>query len=303
MSTTIVVAGATGNLGARIARGLVKRGANVRAITRASASADKLRELGELGVEALAVDMQDVAEVARVCTGAACVVSALAGLGDVIVDLQSVLLDASVKAGVPRFIPSDFASDFTKQPGGSNRNFDLRRAFHERLDPAPIRPTSILNGAFADMLFTRMPMVDLKNKRVTYWENADQRMDFTTTQDVGDFAAEAALDPTTPTVLRIAGDSTSARELMALASEMTGQPFDLVCAGSLAELGAMIDRARAEDPDPTNLYPKWQTLQYARGMFSGLGKLEPLDNDRYPGRTWTTTRDLLAAHLRASAVS
>jgi hypothetical protein len=30
-------------------------------------------------------------------------------------------------------------------------------------------------------------------------------------------------------------------------------------------------------------------------MFSGRAKLEPLDNDRYPGMQWTTVRDVLAA--------
>jgi len=41
------------------------------------------------------------------------VVSALAGLRDVIVETQAALLDAAIKARVPRFIPSDFSIDFT----------------------------------------------------------------------------------------------------------------------------------------------------------------------------------------------
>jgi len=63
-------------------------------------------------------------------------VSALAGLRDVIVEAQTVLLDAAIKAGVPRFIPSDDSIDFTKFPAGENRNLDLRREFHQRLDKA-----------------------------------------------------------------------------------------------------------------------------------------------------------------------
>jgi hypothetical protein len=30
-------------------------------------------------------------------------------------------------------------------------------------------------------------------------------------------------------------------------------------------------------------------------MFSGLAKLEPLDNARYPGMRWTSARNVLAA--------
>ena len=46
--------------------------------------------------------------------------------------------------------------------------------------------------------------------------------------------------------------------------------------------------------DTTSLYPQWQGMQYMHGMFSGRGRADHLDNDRYPGRTWTTIRDLLA---------
>ena len=35
---------------------------------------------------------------------------------------------------------------------GQNRNFDLRREFTARADKTPTKVTSILNGAFLDML-------------------------------------------------------------------------------------------------------------------------------------------------------
>jgi hypothetical protein len=79
-------------------------------------------------------------------------VSALQGLGDVIVDMRTALLEGAIEAGVPRFIPSDYSIDFTKLPPGENRNLDLRRDFHKRLEKTPIFATTILNGAFADML-------------------------------------------------------------------------------------------------------------------------------------------------------
>ena len=92
-------------------------------------------------------------------------VSAIQGsAARVIVDAQSVLLDAAIAAGVPRFIPSDFSADFTKLSAGENRNFDLRRAFHERLDKASIAATSILNGAFSELLTLCMPLLDFDAK-------------------------------------------------------------------------------------------------------------------------------------------
>ena len=295
MATTILVAGATGDLGGRIVDALLKRGGSVRAVVRAGAASDKVEKLQQRGVAIATADTTNVAEVAEACSGASCVVSALAGLREVIVDAQTVLLDAAIKAGVPRFIPSDFSSDFTKLPAGQNRNFDLRRAFHERLDKASIAATSIFNGAFAELLLSQMRLLDLAAKRVTYWENPDQRLDFTTISDTAAFTAEAALDRSTPKVLHIAGDQKSARELATLAGGVKGGTFELVRAGSLQDLATMIERTRVADPDgEKTLYPRWQGMQYTLGMFSGRAKPEHLDNDRYPNLKWTTIRDLLA---------
>ena len=109
-----------------------------------------------------------------------CVVSALNGLHDVIVGRQSVLLEGAVKAGVARFIPSDFSADFTRTEPGYNRNFDLRREFMVLADRAPIKTTSILNGAFMDMLGAEMPIIQKGIRRVLYWRSADQKLDLTT---------------------------------------------------------------------------------------------------------------------------
>jgi nucleoside-diphosphate-sugar epimerase len=293
---TIVVAGATGNLGGRIVRAILERRASVTALVRQGTPPERLDRLRELGVRTIAsVDWSHAAQVKLACSGAACVVSALQGLRDVIVETQTVLLDAAIKAGVPRFIPSDYSIDFTKFPPGENRNLDLRRDFHTRLDKTSISATTIFSGAFAEMLTGQMPLILFKRKRVLYWGDADQRMDFTTIDDAAAFTASAALDPSTPRFLRIAGDQLSARELAAVVSQVTGREFRLFRAGGLGMLGALIKVARTVAPGERELYPAWQGMQYMRNMFDGRAKLEPLDNDRYPGMRWTTARDLLSA--------
>jgi nucleoside-diphosphate-sugar epimerase len=298
--STIVVAGATGNLGGRIARALLERGAGVRALVRHSTARDKIEQLRKLGVAIASVDLSNAAELTPACSGASCVVSALNGLRNVIVETQTVLLGAAIEAGVPRFIPSDFSIDFTKQPPGENRNLDLRREFHERLDKASIAATTIYNGAFMELLTAQMPLILFKRKRVLYWGDADQRLDFTTIDDTAAFTASAALDPSAPRFLRIAGDQLSARELTAVASEVTGTKFRLFRAGGLGLLGALIKVARTLAPGKDAVFPVWQGMQYMRNMFDGRAMLQPLDNDRYPGMRWTTVRDVLTEFLGAS---
>ena len=292
---TIVLAGAAGDLGLRIAKALVAQGASVRALLRPDASGADRTKLSSLGVAVVQADATNVDAVARACHGAACVVSALNGLRDVIVDRQGVLLDAAVKAGVARFIPSDYSADFTKTQPGRNRNFDLRRAFMARADAAPIKVTSVLNGAFMDMLGAEMPIIQKGIRRVLYWGDADQPLDFTTKDDVAAYTAHAAVDDATPRILRIAGDTVSARGLAAIMGKVSGRPYRTFKAGSVGSLGVLIRVARLIAPQPRAVFPPWQGMQYVRDMFSGDARLTPLDNDRYAGLRWISAEESLSA--------
>lgn len=291
---TIVLAGATGALGLLIAHHLRQRGATVRALVRPEAStkaeAESLRLQGATIVE---VDYNNLAELTKACSGATCVVSAVSGLREVIVETQTQLLEAAVAAGVPRFIPSDFSIDYTKLPYGSNRNLDLRREFSERLDKAPIAATSVLNGMFMDLLKGKAPILLTGPRRVVYWGDADQPLDFTTMVDTAAFTAAAALDPTTPRFLRVAGEVASIRGLQAAATQATGKEFRLFRAGSLNVFSKLIEVTRALMPANDDVFPPWQGMQYMHNMFSGLPKLTPLDNARYPTIRWTSVREML----------
>lgn len=297
MSNTIVVAGGTGNLGQRIINALIDRGAEVRALVRKSTDRDKVNALTQKGVKVVEVDMMNLEELAKACSGASCLISALQGLRDVIVDTQTFLLNAAVVAGVPRFIPSDFAIDFTKIDS-ENRNFDLRREFHKILDKAPISATSIYNGAFADILTYNTPILDVKNKTAGYWgEKADWKLDFTTMDNTAAFTAAAAMDPAPPRNLHIASFQVSPDDLAALATEITKKKYSTKSMGSLAELDSYNKQQRLDDAEgEKNLYPRWQSGQYMHDQFSTHHG--SLDNDRYPGIEWMTGKEFLKSFLQ-----
>ena len=290
-----MLAGATGDLGFRIAQELLKRGAAVRALVRVGNTKPEVTVLQDLGAEIVPVDFNSVTALTKACAGAACVVSALSGLREVIVGTQKRLLDAAVAAGVPRFIPSDYCIDYIRLPAGSNRNLDLRREFNQRLDQAPIHATSILNGMFTDLLTGQAPVVLFGMKRVLYYGDADQPLDFTTTANTAEFTAAAALDPTTPRYLRVAGEVASIRGLQKAATAATGTPFKLLRVGGLWVLGTMIKVTKTLMPTTDDVFPPWQGMQYLHNMFTGRPKLTPLDNARYPEIRWTSVREVLAA--------
>jgi hypothetical protein len=290
---TVILAGATGHLGLRIAYHLRKLNANVIALVRKTSAADQQVLLQKQGVIVREVDFDNATELTKASSGADCMVCALSGLGDVIIDLQTKLLQAAVSAGVPRFIPSDYCIDYTQLPDGTNRNLDLRRRFNETLNKTPIASTSILNGMFSDLLTGQAPIVIFGMKRLVYWGDAEQLLDFTTMDNTAEYTAHAAVDETTPRYLKIAGDVQNAYGLKAAASAATGNRFHLLRAGGLGRLRTMIKITHAISPGKNETFPAWQGMQYMHDMFTGKPKLEPLDNSRYPNIQWTSVQEVL----------
>ncbi len=295
MDKLILVAGATGNLGERICRELIKRKAKVRAIVRPGSSQQKIDALRKSGIEIYQADLSNDQELIQACSGVSCIVSAVAGLHDVIVDTQMKLLQAALAAGVPRFIPSDFCTDFTEIPKGENRNFDLRKEFQEHLDKSRIRATSIFNGAFADILWYNTPLFNVPERTIAYYDGkADWKIDFTTMDNTAAFTAAAALDETTPRFLRIASFQVSPEDLARLSESFPTGPFTLQNRGSMEAFSAYNKRARATHPEGENeLYAQWQQSQYLYSMF--LVHHASVDNERYPDVIWSPVEENIKA--------
>ncbi len=298
MEKTILVAGATGNLGGRICRELINRGAAVRAIVRASSDAEKMQQLSGIGVKVIKVDFNNIQEIAAACTGVHCIVSAVAGLRDIVVDLQKNILQGALQAGVARFIPSDFCTDYSSLVPGENRNFDLRREFKTYLDGTHIRASSIFNGAFADILKYNTPVLDLKNNSISYWgDKADWKLDFTTMDNTAAFTAEVALDNDAPRNLNIASFQISPSMIATEVNQITGKHFTMRRIGSMEEFARLIKKQRAENPEGENeLYAKWQQSQYIYSMFATHH--EELSNNRYKDFEWTTAVTYLKSFIK-----
>jgi len=297
MKKAILVAGATGNLGNRICRELIKREADVTAIVRTSADPEKIETLTKMGVKVIEADLNSVEEIAKACVGVNCVVSALAGLEDVIVDLQKRILDGAIQAGVPRFIPSDFCTDYNGLVPGTNRNFDLRRTFKTYLDSTSIKASSVFNGAFADILKYNTPVLNLKDKSIGYWgEKADWTLDFTTMDNTAAFTAEVALDDNAPRNLQIASFQISPNMIREAVKEATGEEFRIQQLSGLEDFARFIKKQRADNPAGENeLYAKWQQAQYMYSMFST--QHDQLSNERYEKLSWTTGPDYIKSFL------
>ena len=297
MGKTILVAGATGNLGFKIVEHLTQKGADIKVLVRAESKKEKISALEKLGAKVILVNNWRKGDLINSFNDVSCVISCLAGLRDVVIDAQKELLDAAIEAKVARFIPSDYSLDFTKFNDGENRNLDLRREFHKYLDKSPISATSIFNGAFADMLTNEMPLIFFKQKMILYWGGADHKWGLTTVDNTAEYTASVAMDSNSPRYLRIAGDQISPREIKTIVSNLTSEKFKMVRPGGKLLLGFMIKLVRTLSPGKNELYPAWQGMQYMHNMIDDRSNIVQLDNDRYPGIKWTKVEDLLKKHL------
>jgi hypothetical protein len=95
------------------------------------------------------------------------------GLDSAVIGAQSRLLEAAVETGVPRFIPFDLSIDYRGIRAGSNRNLQLRRDFAQKLGSTAIHATSVLTGAFTDMLTGEAPMSLRSRHRVLFCSDPD----------------------------------------------------------------------------------------------------------------------------------
>jgi nucleoside-diphosphate-sugar epimerase len=299
MRKIIVVAGATGSLGGKIVKALLAKDVEVRAIVRLETDIEKVKDLEQKGVKVFPVDTSNQSEISKHCIGAHCLVSALAGLKETVIDTQKIFLDAAVQANVPRFIPSDYSNDFTNLKEGENRNLDLRRAFHRYLEATPIKATTIFNGPFMDLLTTDMPLILFKQKRILCWGDPNQIIEFTTTNNVADFTAEIAVDDNTPRFLRIAGDRLSCNEFVKLLTELTNEKYKLFRPGGIGLLNSVIKLTRFFSPAKKELYPAWQGMQYMRDMMEGRIIFQKYDNDRYSNIKWTSVKDFLMKEFQS----
>jgi uncharacterized protein YbjT (DUF2867 family) len=291
----VLVVGATGTLGAKIVGALaVAKGARVRASVRRS-SEEQRETLRALGAEIVVVDLEVEESMLAACKDVDVVVSAVQGLGDVIVEGQTRLLRAAESCGVSRMLPSDYALDFFKTREGGNRNLDFRREFNRTLDRSRVRGSSVLCGAFMDLLAVGAIGPDRDTGVFRVFGDENQPWDFTHTDDVAKYIAAVALDDSAGRYIRVAGDTRSPRELAELFAEARAMPVTISDAGSIEDLDRLIAGMRANDPAPKDPFPVWQRLQYTRDMASGLGKLAPLDNDRYPSIRPMQIRELLRA--------
>jgi uncharacterized protein YbjT (DUF2867 family) len=232
-SNTVLLAGATGMLGARIADHLLEaQDVALRLLVRPAALADPGKRSGldplvERGATVVEGDVTDPASLGRGIDGVDIVVSALQGGREIVVDGQIALARAAASNGVRRILPSDFALDLFKASPGEHPAFDLRREADEEIASLGMEHLHVLNGAFLDMLATSVGIVEFDDEAgvASFWGTGEERFDATTVDDTARYAARVAVDASVPSgKFAVAGQRPSFGDIVSAVERGTGQP-------------------------------------------------------------------------------
>lgn len=298
LPTPVLVVGATGMLGGKIARALLAKGgaASVSVMVRPGSSDEgevkaKLDELVRLGAAVVVGDLADHASLAAATRGMEVVVSTLQGGPDVILEGQVALLDAAKRNGVRRMIPSDFAVDLFEVEDGWHPLLNMRKEANRAIAASGLEHVHVLNGVFMEYLFEpQFGVFDVEHGTAAYWGDGSALLDMTTTDDTASYTAEAALDRSLASgKFAVVGDCMTVLDAGRAYEEVRGKHLVPRQQGTLADLERHILDTKASNPDPMAIVP----AAYQLAMFSGRAALKNVQNSRYPEIVPTSLRDYL----------
>ena len=293
VTQTVLLLGATGMLGSRVAAHLLEQSdARLRLLVR-SADDAKLKTLLDAGAEVIEGDLADPASLDRATQGVDVIVSAVQGGPEVIVDSQVALAEAGKRNGVRRILPSDYALDLFKATAGEHAAFDWRAEADRRIAAIGLEQVNVLQGGFMDLFMPGRGSVDLDKGTVSFFGDGDRLVEVTSVEDTARVIARVALDRgVKPGKFAIAGDRISFRDAGEIIASQTGKTITPVSMGSEADLRAMMEKVPAE---------KKVILAYLLYMTNGQTALTDLQNGRYPDIRFESFAEYMAEKLPADA--
>ncbi|KAK8095658.1 hypothetical protein PG999_013680 [Apiospora kogelbergensis] len=224
--TKVALAGATGNLGPAILDQLLAAGFQVKVLTRQSSN-HKFPN----SVEVAPVDYDSLDSLIAALKGQDAVVSTLASMA---LEKQLLLVEAASKAGVKRFIPSDFGSDTVHPKTSKLPVYGHKVAVQDALKreasnagSGDMTYTLVLCGPFLDWGVQASWLLDLKAREINLWDGGDRIFSTTTLPSVGKAVVGVLKHPdeTQNRAVYVQNAALSARDLARYAKRATGDDF------------------------------------------------------------------------------
>mmetsp|Transcript_481 Transcript_481/g.1101 ORF Transcript_481/g.1101 Transcript_481/m.1101 type:complete len:312 (-) Transcript_481:191-1126(-) len=298
--SSLAFIGATGKLGQEIAPGLKTAEGFDRflAVVRPeSITKEPAKHLQELGYELVSCDVSDTEALEKVLQGCKVVVSTLSK--GQLHKLETGIVDASKKAGVSLFVPSQFGVDLERF-GASHPVYQAKVKVIEKAEQAGLPVLKVYTGFFSDIIFDVLADPWEGTARLVGDPADAPPVSFTRRSDVGYVLAKALADPAYSDggVLAMAGTTCKWKEGLDLLASITGKEFEYTTI-SVEEAEKEQTRLIEEGEEELNLRKNWAAFSLHLLTVTGSGnhgvdtsaiaknyghEMEPLDvtlNDVY----------------------
>jgi hypothetical protein len=191
----VAIIGAAGQIGTPLARQLLKDGHHLKVITRQrnSQNESQLAGFAQQGAEIVVCDVLDVDTMAAVLKGCQTFIAAVPGSKPIIEQSEPVWLKAAVKAGVERFVPTEFGCHTLALEMGDGEIFDNKKRFQQKLFASGLAWTLFYPGGIFDYFLPNLRFF----KKITTFGDMDLPIYTHDIEDIGTIAGWSLTDSRT----------------------------------------------------------------------------------------------------------
>lgn len=214
----ILLCGATGEVGGRVAVRLSQRGASLRALVRPSSDASALESLG---IRVVRGDVSDPGSLGAALAGVDTVVTTVNSVGRLLAgdrtvsitavdrDGNAALVQAAEQAGVERFV---FVSSALYGAAASVSPFAAAKVATESLlRESPMREVLVRSDLFQEAWLSALAGVDPARGRAVIFGRGRTPVRYVAQDDVAELAAQLAVEPDPPRVVDFGGPEVMTR--------------------------------------------------------------------------------------------
>lgn len=226
--TKVALAGATGNLGPFILNALLDAGFTVTVLSRKGGNSSKVPQNPNVTIKE--VDYTSVESLKSAIQGVEVVIS---NVGSEALGAQNPLIDASVAAGVKRFLPSEFGSNLGNSNTAALPVFGAKVSTAKYLEEVAAKNpnftyTLVYNGPFLDWGIAVGFIVNPKEHKATLYNGGDRAFSATTLPTIGKAVVGVIKNQakTANRAVYIQDATTTQNKLIAYAKEKDGKDWE-----------------------------------------------------------------------------
>ncbi|KAI3318444.1 NAD(P)-binding protein [Xylariaceae sp. AK1471] len=271
----VAIAGSTGNLGPAILQQVVEAGFDVTVLTRQRAS-----HSFPPSVKVAEVNYESLESLTNALRGQDAVVSTIASAA---LAKQLLLVEAAAKAGVKRFLPSEFGSNTvhpkTSQLPSYGDKVAVQTALKKEAQTGGMTYTLVLNGPFFDWGMRVGFVADVKGRNITLWDGGERVFSTTTLATIGRAVVGVLKHPeeTKNRAVYVQDTALSSKQLLEIGKRATGDDWKANTVSLDDHVNNGWEELHKPQPDPAKFVMNFITASiWGEGYGS---RFEKLDNE------------------------